>query len=332
MASVQQTVKIMLPDWIASRGLQKEVGLGAVLQTIARSCGRVRELLSREHPEVLKDQNNAFDDEQLTVDVSTDDAIAVCLGHCKNVAAWASEEKPAIVHSPHHQAPNGAGQFFVAYDPLDGSSIIEANWSVGSIFGVWPGDTPVGRPLTDMAASVVAVYGPRCMLFVAVPGCVGAFALGPHGCWQHLKDVGAIAPKAKIFSPGNLRAATELPWYRDLLNEYRDRRATLRYTGGMVPDVTQMFIKGSGIFMTPSAPKSKMKLRVCFECGPMAFMVEQVGGRSTEGELGKSYLTRVVMSTNDRSGLVVGSSEDVDNYCRRKAAGEQQMTTMQSKL
>ena len=79
----------------------------------------------------------------------------------------------------------------------------------------------------------------------------------------------------------------------------------------MVPDILQIFIKGSGIFITPSSPSFKMKLRVCFECGPMAFMAEQVGCATTEAD-GNSYLERVVSTTNDRSGIIVGSKEDVE--------------------
>jgi sedoheptulose-bisphosphatase len=89
-----------------------------------------------------------------------------------------------------------------------------------------------------------------------------------------------IAPKAKMFSPGNLRATTENKQYGEVVAGWIGRGLTLRYTGGLVPDVVQMFIKGNGVLSNIASASHKCKLRALYEAGAVGWLVEKAGGRS----------------------------------------------------
>lgn len=285
-------------------------GLRQVILAIANSCGAIACAL-RTQVVQKANVNNTFGDDVLTVDLITDKLIGDNLSTCKSVASYASEEHPV----PTKARPGGS--YFVAFDPLDGSSVIGTNFTVGSIFGVWEGQSIVGQTVGDLKAAVVALYGPRCTLYVATKDAgVVEFLLvkDPSEFALSVAKPLRIQPKAKVFAPGNLRAANHLPWYREILCEAVAQELTLRYTGGMVPDVVQILIKGNGIFMTPSSPVHKMKLRVCFECGPLSFMIHCAGGASTDGEA--DFLLKRIKSLDDRSAVAMGSSESVALYQR----------------
>lgn len=111
---------------------------------------------------------NEFGDEQLAIDLLADKVIFENLRECGTCATASSEEVPEEV------AINSNGSFSVAFDPLDGSSIIDTNFSVGTIFGVWPGSKLTGITGNTLAASGLAVYGPRTTISLAVDGIEGA--------------------------------------------------------------------------------------------------------------------------------------------------------------
>jgi sedoheptulose-bisphosphatase len=106
------------------------------------------------------------------------------------------------------------GGFSVAFDPLDGSSIVDTNFTVGTIFGVWPGDKLTGITGADQVAAAMGIYGPRTTYVLALKDCPGTheFLLLDEGKWQHVKDTTSIG-EGKMFSPGNLRATFDNPDY-----------------------------------------------------------------------------------------------------------------------
>jgi sedoheptulose-bisphosphatase len=255
---------------------------------------------------------NEFGDDVLTADLVADKRIASSLERCSHVASYASEEHPELTKV--RPAADPSSMFTVTYDPLDGSSIIDTNFSVGAIFGIWNGATCIGQAVRDMPMSAVAVFGPRTTLFVAHAsfGVHEFLLMTDAGDWRLVRsEPFDVKPKAKFFSPGNLRASNDLPAYRAFLKAAVRDKMTLRYTGGMVPDVTQILIKGSGVFSTPTAARFKVKLRVCFECGPLSHMITCAGGKALD-EQGRLYADVVVTQMDQRSGVVLGSSESVD--------------------
>ncbi|KAB1217781.1 Sedoheptulose-1,7-bisphosphatase, chloroplastic [Morella rubra] len=205
------------------------------------------------------------------------------------------------------------GGFSVAFDPLDGSSIVDTNFTVGTIFGVWPGDKLTGVTGRDQVAAAMGIYGPRTTYVLAIKGFPGTheFLLLDEGKWQHVKDTTEIG-EGKLFSPGNLRATFDNPEYNKLINYYVNEKYTLRYTGGMVPDVNQIIVKEKGIFTNVISPSSKAKLRLLFEVAPLGLLIENAGGYSSDGK--QSVLDKVISGLDERTQVAYGSKNEVIRF------------------
>jgi len=201
--------------------------------------------------------------------------------------------------------------FSVAFDPLDGSSLVESNLAVGSIVGIYPGYGFLGRKGDEQVAAMMAVYGPRLTLIVTFgKGVMEFFFDGKSGVF---KSVGLlkVAGDKKIFAPGNLRACGSEEWYVRLLEFWAKNGYTLRYSGGMVPDVNQILKKGGGIFTYPGyKEKPEGKLRLLYECAPMALIMEQAGGAAVCGE--RRILDLDIKKLDQRVPIVLGSKEEVE--------------------
>merc|ERR1711870_69340 len=106
---------------------------------------------------------------------------------------------------------NADSKYSICWDPLDGSSIVDNNWAVGTIIGIWPASTGIiGATGRDQATSMVALYGPRTTVFIALD----------DGVYE-------ISPDTKIFAPANMRAAQEIDGYNKLLSHWMENRYTL---------------------------------------------------------------------------------------------------------
>ncbi|KAG6395428.1 hypothetical protein SASPL_146073 [Salvia splendens] len=243
---------------------------------------------------------NSFGDEQLAVDMLAD----------KLLFEYAcSEEVPEL------QDMGGPveGGFSVAFDPLDGSSIVDTNFTVGTIFGVWPGDKLTGVTGSQQVAAAMGIYGPRTTYVLALKDCPGTheFLLLDEGKWQHVKDTTSIG-EGKMFSPGNLRATFDNSDYAKLVDYYVREKYTLRYTGGMVPDVNQIIVKEKGIFTNVTSPTAKAKLRLLFEVAPLGFLIEKAGGYSSDGK--QSVLDKEVINLDDRTQVAYGSKNEIIRF------------------
>ncbi len=229
-------------------------GLPKLVKEIFRACRIISEnLRSCGYSHDVIGTQNDFGDEQLDVDVKSDHIIFECLRTSGLVHMASSEENPTEV------LLNGEG-FCVAFDPLDGSSIVDANFAVGTIVGVWPGDSLLNRTGREMSCSLVAMYGPRVTIAFALNGSATlsgepiSMELTMHGdCWKVSRPKFVIAPKAKTFAPGNLRATADNANYKQLVNYWIDQQYTLRYSGGMVPDIYHILIKGQGVMSNASS-------------------------------------------------------------------------------
>lgn len=142
----------------------------------------------------------------------------------------------------------GDGHYIITFDPLDGSSIIDTNFSIGSIFCIWKKTENhlIGQKGSDAVTSMIITYGPRttCIVYNTLLGVVQELTL-IKGEWLVSNPHCKIEDNSKIFSPGNLRSASENKDYADVIAKWIARGLTLRYTGGFVPDAHQMFIKGT---------------------------------------------------------------------------------------
>jgi len=254
---------------------------------------------------------NEFGDEQLAIDILADNILFANLKACGACEIASSEETPT-------EDPMGGKGYSVAFDPLDGSSIIDTNFAVGTIAGIWPGGTLVGVDGHGMAASLISVYGPRTTISLAIKDrpytqeflLIDDFS-GRHGAWVRTNEFTAIN-EGKLFSPGNLRGTQDNEGYAKLFNYWMENKYQLRYTGGMVPDVNQLLIKGKGIFVNPTSPKAPAKLRVLYEALPIALLIEKAGGKSSDGR--GTALNLKTVTTEDRTQVAYGSPKEVERF------------------
>lgn len=256
---------------------------------------------------------NAYGDEQLAVDMIANKCLLETLEYSGVCECAVSEEEPEVV--PIEGVTDG---YSVAFDPLDGSSIIDTNFAVGTIFGIWPGSfakTIPGITGRDQSAAGVCVYGPRTCLTVAfkhLPGCF-EFQLQDDGKFILVKDTFQIH-EGKMFSPGNLRATFDNPEYEKLVNYWINEQYTLRYTGGMVPDVFQIIVKEKGVFSNVTSPTTKAKLRLCFEVAPLGLLVEKAGGFSSADGQSISSLDVEIKEIDQRTQVCYGSYNEVCRF------------------
>lgn len=252
---------------------------------------------------------NSFGDEQLAVDMLADKLLFEALQYSHYCKYACSEEVPEL------QDMGGPveGGFSVAFDPLDGSSIVDTNFTVGTIFGVWPGDKLTGVTGAQQVAAAMGIFGPRTTYVLALKDIPGTheFLLLDEGKWQHVKDTTSIG-EGKMFSPGNLRATSDNPEYAKLIEYYVNEKYTLRYTGGMVPDVNQIIVKEKGVFTNVISPTAKAKLRLLFEVAPLGFLIEKAGGYSSDGK--QSVLDKVINNLDERTQVAYGSKNEIIRF------------------
>merc|ERR1719182_618648 len=285
--------------------------LRSVIKTMFNGCGTITEALRKELVTVAEKQASVFGDVQLGVDVLADDLM---WDVCKTeplIKAGASEEEPEV------REMNADGKFCVCWDPLDGSSIVDNNWAVGTILGIWPSSTGIlGATGRDQVASLVALYGPRTTVFVTLDDGVYEFTYGANGVdgWLCSRDRVEIQQESKIFAPANMRAAQDLPDYSKLINYWMENKYTLRYSGGLVPDICQQFTKRMGVFANPTSKKSPAKLRLAFEAAPFGLLVEKAGGKTSDGVSGGSILDIEITGIDQRTPLCIGSAKEVERF------------------
>lgn len=251
----------------------------------------------------LAGSRNQFGEEQLKLDVLSDEAIRLELCESGLVASFASEEQDSVIEL------DPTAQYSVAYDPLDGSSLVEANFAIGSIFGIYEGKDIIGRKPREQVAALYVLYGPRTILVYSTGNGVHEFLLNEVGEFVLLREFLGIGDTAKNFSPGNLRMIKENPAYDELLHGWLKDELTLRYSGCMVADVHHIFSKGQGIFSNVGAKGKQGKLRLAFECGPFAFLANVAGGKATDGTT--EILDKVIETVDERTAIVIGSKNAV---------------------
>lgn len=241
--------------------------------------------------------NNIQGEQQMKLDLFANEKLKAALEARGEVAGIGSEEEDNIVIFKGERGKNG--KYVVLMDPLDGSSNIDVNVSVGTIFSIYRRITPVGTPVTEedflqpgnrQVAAGYVVYGSSTML-VYTTGCgVHAFTYDPSlgvFCLSHEKL--QFPQEGKIYSineghyikfPMGVKKYIK---YCQEQDEATHRPYTSRYIGSLVADFHRNLLKG-GIYIYPStATHPNGKLRLLYECNPMAFLAEQAGGKATDG-------------------------------------------------
>ncbi|KAH9981287.1 fructose-1,6-bisphosphatase [Lactifluus volemus] len=260
----------------------------------------------------LAGDTNVQGEEQKKLDVLSNDIMINALRASGKTAVLVSEElDQAVIIEDRYK-----GKYCVVFDPLDGSSNIDAGVNIGTIFGIYqiqPGSKgtveDVLRPGSDMVAAGYTMYGSSANLVLSTGNGVNGFTL----------DAALDSPRGKIYSFNEGNSLYFHPPTINYLNSIKYPSAgkspySARYIGSMVADVHRTLLYG-GIFGYPDDKKSKKgKLRLLYEAFPMAYLTEQAGGIATTGT--KRILDIVPTSIHERTGIYLGSRDDVQEVMK----------------
>ncbi|WNH08838.1 class 1 fructose-bisphosphatase [Thalassobellus suaedae] len=239
---------------------------------------------------------NIQGEDQQKLDVYANDKFIQTLTKRNIVCGIASEEEDDFI-TINSQDENHQNKYVVLIDPLDGSSNIDVNVSVGTIFSIYRRITPVGTPVqledflqkgSKQVAAGYVVYGTSTMLVYTTGDGVNGFTLNPAIGSFYLSH-----PEMEFPEDGNIYSVNEgnythfpqgvKDYIKYCQKEEEDRPYTSRYIGSLVSDFHRNMIKG-GIYLYPQSSKNpKGKLRLLYECNPMAFLAEQANGKSSDG-------------------------------------------------
>ena len=242
------------------------------------------------------EQENSTGDTQLKLDIASDVIIEKIFRQLPNVKAIVSEEQEDIIHL------NDNGEYLIAYDPLDGSSLVDVNLSVGSIYGIYKNEFNA----QNIVASVYVVFGPRVEMVVAIND-VKMYRL-KHGKFEFIQNI-ILKQKGNLKAPGSTQSAWA-PHHKKMVDDIFNDGYRLRYSGGMVPDLHQILLKGGGLFSYPgTTDRPKGKLRQLFEVFPFAFTYEKAGGGAIDGY--KRVLEVETTHIHDTTPCFFGSNEEI---------------------
>ncbi len=248
--------------------------------------------------------SNLYGEEQLALDVLSDRIIRKRLIKSGVVCKIASEEMDEIFEV----TSDSNGMYSVAYDPLDGSSLVDVNLAVGTIVSIYAGCDLLQAGRKQVAAMYI-LYGPRVSLVYSVGNGVHEFTMNHLMEFTLSRENVRMKPSGDIYAPGGLRNRyTE--GNEKFIRYLEARGCKLRYSGGFVPDINQVLMKGKGIFLYPALNGSPNgKLRLLFELNAMAYLMENAGGAATNGKT--AILDLKPESLDQRAPIYIGCADDV---------------------
>ncbi|CAM4083645.1 class 1 fructose-bisphosphatase [Flavobacterium antarcticum] len=241
-------------------------------------------------------EQNIQGEDQQKLDVYANEVFIQNLINREIVCGIASEENDDFITVQGSDNSHN-NKYVVLMDPLDGSSNIDVNVSVGTIFSVYRRVTPIGSPVTledflqpgiNQVAAGYVIYGTSTMIVYTTGHGVNGFTLNPAIGTFYLSH-----PNMTFKRDGNIYSVNEgnythfpqgvKDYIKYCQTEEEDRPYTSRYIGSLVSDIHRNMIKG-GIYIYPTSSKApKGKLRLLYECNPMAFIAEQAGGKASDG-------------------------------------------------
>ncbi len=272
-----------------------------VVATIGRSATEIRQGLIGRRGTV--DEENPSGETQAEADVWADDLLGDRLAGIDGVGQYASEERAEVVDCGADPADGGA--YAVAVDPLDGSSNLKSNNTMGTIFGVYDAALPA-RGETLVAAGYV-LYGPITTMVIATEETVAEYELS--GGERTIVDRDVSLPDEPVVYGFGGRVPDWTDDFRAYAREIEDE-LKLRYGGALIGDVNQVLTYG-GTFGYPaleSRPEGKLRLQ--FEGNPIGYVVERAGGRSSNGT--RSLLAVEPDALHDRTPVHVGNDELIE--------------------
>ena len=302
--------------------------LRLLIEVVARACKRISYEVSKGAlGDILgsADTENIQGEVQKKLDVISNEILLEANEWGGHLAAMASEEMESI-----HPIPNRypKGEYMLLFDPLDGSSNIDVNVSIGTIFSVLKAPEGMGEPTeqaflqpgTAQVAAGYAVYGPQTMLVLTTGDGVHCFTLDREmGSWVLTQSNIQIPPTTKEFA---INMSNKRHWHAPVqryVDEMlagdtgvRGKNFNMRWIASMVADVHRILNRG-GVFMYPADmrdPSQPGKLRLMYEANPMAMIVEQAGGAATDGRT--RILDIAPQKLHQRVPVFLGSKSEVE--------------------
>lgn len=265
---------------------------------------------------------NIQGEEVKKLDVIANDIFIDSLSQSGDICAILSEEEDDF--RPVNTPAGKQGKYIIAIDPMDGSSNIDANVTIGTIFSIWKRQSPLGSEVTlddclqagnEQVAAGYVVYGSSTMLVYTTGSGVNGFTLDVSigdFCLSHPNMTTPPMGQICSINSGNYRSFSEgMQEYIDYTN---NKGYTGRYIGSFVADFHRNMVKG-GIYLYPATEKSPNgKLRLLYECNPMAFLIEQAGGIATTGKI--RVLDIKPTDLHQRIPLIIGSKDMVEEALR----------------
>ena len=323
--------KISLTQYLVEQ--QREHGripgqLRLLIEVVARACKRIAIAVNKgELGGVLgsAESENVQGEVQKKLDIISNEVLIEANEWGGHLAAMASEEMDSI-----HVVPNRypQGEYLLMYDPLDGSSNIDVNVSIGTIFSVLRkvghqhgvSEEDFLQPGRFQAAAGYCVYGPQTTLVLTVGDGVAMFTLDREmGSWVLTADQVQVPADTKEFAINMSNMRHWAPPVKRYIDEClagkegaRGKDFNMRWVASMVADVHRILTRG-GVFMYPwdkREPEKPGKLRLLYEANPMSFLIEQAGGAATNGT--QRILDIVPSKLHERVSVVLGSKNEVD--------------------
>ena len=316
--------------------------LRLLIEIVSRACKTISHAVSKGAlGEVLGslESENVQGEVQKKLDVLSNSVLLEANEWGGHLAAMASEEMETI-HLIPHRYPKG--EYLLLFDPLDGSSNIDVNVSIGTIFSVLKAPANAsGREITEedflqpgsaQVAAGYAIYGPQTMLVLTVGDGVVGFTLDREmGSWVLTHDEITVPEDAREFAINMSNARHWAPPVKRYIDEClagqtgpRKKDFNMRWVASMVTDIHRLLMRG-GVFMYPwdaREPSKPGKLRLMYEANPMSMLVEQAGGLATNGQM--RILDIEPQTLHERVSVVIGSKNEVDratDYHHQEANG-----------
>ncbi len=296
-------------------GLLRDIGVAAkIVNREVNKAGLVNILgKSDDHRE------NASGDEVQKLDLYANQKLIEALAASGECAGIASEENESFIALPTKESK--AAHYVVVFDPLDGSSNIDVNVTVGTIFGIYRRKSSVGscvledflQPGENLVASGYVIFGTSTILVFSTGNGVNGFTLDPsigEFCLSH--------PDMKIPDTSRFYSINQGYYKRfdsqmqSFINYCTSQKMRLRYIGSMVADVHRTLLYG-GLFLYPTMDTEPYgKLRLLYECNPLSFIIEQAGGKAISSSDFSPILSLPVNDLHQRAGIIMGSGPMVD--------------------
>lgn len=261
---------------------------------------------------------NVQGEQQQKLDVYANDALLYCLGTRDSVAALVSEEdeRPTTTDKGLE-----TGKYIIVFDPLDGSSNIDVNVNVGTIFSVhkrmtWGSlEESILQPGTKQVAAGYVLYGPSTVLVYTIGQGVHLFTLNPTiGAFVLSQENMKMPDKGSYYSVNDGNRGTWPDGYAEYVAGLRNEGYGARYVGSLVADFHRTLLRGGVFLYPPNKDKKGGKLRLLYEANPLAMIAEQAGGMASNGE--GRILDVKPEQIHQRTPFMVGSKVEMERFAK----------------